>query len=213
MILKAAVIFFLSTVLFISPALAIESSFDRNSEQKQIIRTGSETKVVQIKNKIGTREAVISKKIETRIIDIREIIASREAELKIRLNKFKDKKKAGIAERLNRNLNNINQNRTDEMSKNLEKMSGILDRLETRAGKTTEITESRALIASASSAVKDQAQKDYTVTVTTEKNIKTDLGKVMTQLQQDLRAVRKQVIDAKQSVAYAIRKAKPNGTK
>lgn len=204
MILKAAVIFFLSTVLFISPALA--------SEQKPIIRTGSETKVVQITNKIGTREAVISKKIETRIEDIRTRIASREAELKTRLNKFKDKKKAEIAERINKNLNNINQNRTDEMSKHLDIMSGILDRLEARAGKTTEITESRAMIASASSAVKGQAQKDYTVTVTTEKNIKTDLGKIMTQLQQDLRVVRKQVIDAKQSVAYAIRKAKPNGT-
>jgi hypothetical protein len=198
--LKTAAIVTLSSFLIsVSPAFAVDSS--------------PSGKIPALKEKVENRIEKAKTVVANKVVNIKEKIASREAEVKARLAKFRDKKKAEIAGRLNKNLNDINQKRTEEMLKHLDKMSVILDKLQTRVGPTEEITTSRSMIASASSAVNEQAQKDYTVTVTTEAKIRADVEKVRVQLQQDLKAVRKQVIDAKQSVANAIRKAKSNGTK
>ncbi|MBU1031836.1 hypothetical protein KKE03_02875, partial [Patescibacteria group bacterium] len=75
------------------------------------------------------------------------------------------------------------------------------------------ISESRTLIASASASVQAQAQNDYTVAVTSESRVRADIQKIRLQLHEDLLVARKQVIDAKQSVANAIREGKANGTR
>lgn len=188
MISKTAAAFLLSAVLFTSPVLALEST-------------------------PSGKIPVLKPKVENRVDNIKAKIATREAALKEKLATFKDKKKAEVTERVSTNLNMINKNRTDQMLKHLGNMTVILDKLETRAGKSAAITASRVNIASASSAVRAQAQKDYTITVTSESKVKADAQKVRLQLQADLQGLRKQVIDAKQSVANAIRESKSNGSK
>lgn len=149
----------------------------------------------------------------------KEGVASKAAALKTRFDAFKDKRKAQIAERVNTNLNRINQNQTDQMKKHLEKMSALLDKLEARVNSgspdvknptlaKTAIADARAKIAAATTAVDSQSQKDYTITVTTESKIRADVQAMRDQLKNDLQAVRKQVIDAKQSVSNAVRVAK-----
>ena len=66
----------------------------------------------------------------------------------------------------------------------------------------------RKAIATASAALNIQSQKDYTIQVTTESRIKFDAQKQRDLLHNDLVAIRKMVIDAKQAVANAIRIAK-----
>jgi len=139
-------------------------------------------------------------------------IATREASLRAKLAQFKNRNKAQIAERINTNLNKINQNRTSQMLRHLEKMSMILDKLEQRVNAGAAIAEARASIASASAAVQAQAQNDYTITVTSESRIRTDIQQIRLKLHEDLQAIRKQVIDAKQSVANAIREGRASGT-
>lgn len=156
----------------------------------------------------GARKEKIQQRIETRKENIRDKMASREAALKAKLAAFKDKRKAEIADRVNTNLNKINQNQTAWMLKHLEKMSALLDKLEARMGGGAALADSRAKIAAATEAVKVQATKDYTLTVTSESAVKKEAENLRTQLKTDLQAVRKQVIDAKQSVANAIRVAK-----
>jgi len=154
-------------------------------------------------------------------------IASKAAVLKLKLQSFKDTKKAQTAERVNTNLNNINQNQTAQMQKYLDAMSTILDKLEARinnptpdiknpAAAKTAIASARATIATVSAAVSAQAQKDYTIQVTSEGRIGIDAKTQRDKLHTDILAIRKAVIDAKQSVANAIRVAKsgpvPDGT-
>lgn len=157
--------------------------------------------------------------VAAKITSMREQAASKAAALKARLQTFKDQKKAEIADRVNTNLNRINQNQTSQMQKNLATMSGILDKLEARVNQATpdikdptsakaSIASARAAISTASAAVTAQAQKDYTVTVTFESRIKMDVKTQRDALHTDLLAVRKQVIEAKQAVAHAIRVAK-----
>lgn len=150
---------------------------------------------------------------------MREKLASKAAALRLKLQTFKDKKKAEIADRVNINLNNINQKQTSQMQKHLDKMSAILDKLEARvengkpdvkdpAAARVAIASARAVILTASAAVTTQSQKDYTITVTSEGRIGLDAKVQRDKLHTDLLAVRKMVVDAKQSVANAIRVAK-----
>lgn len=150
-----------------------------------------------------TRKDRVQDRIETAKVKM----ATREAALKAKLDKFKDKKKAEIADRVNTNLNKINQKQTSQMLKHLAKMSAILDKLAARVISGS-IDDARASIASASSAVKLQADKDYTLTISSETKVKADAKKIRDLLHQDLQAVRTQVIDAKQAVGNAIRGAK-----
>ncbi|MDD5147340.1 MAG: hypothetical protein PHV63_02210 [Candidatus Daviesbacteria bacterium] len=149
----------------------------------------------------------------------REKLAFREAALKLKLQTFRDQKKATAAARISANLNQINQNQTTQMQKHLDTMTSILDKLETRVSKPTPdikdpasakaaIVSARTAIASASALIAVQAQNDYTIQVTSENRIGIDAKIQRDKLHTDLLTLRKSVIDAKQSVANAIRVAK-----
>lgn len=171
-----------------------------------------------IKTATGTaakRPDLIQQKLET----AKENLASRAAALKTRLQAFKDRKKAVLAERINTNLNAINQNQTKQMQKHLNTMTNILDRLAFKvnqaagdikdpAAARAAITSARTSIATASAAVSAQAQKDYTIQVTSEARIKPDAKKQRDQLHADLLALKKMIVDERQKVANAIRVAR-----
>lgn len=172
-------------------------------------------------NSTANRVAPQQKKevAQNRLDELKAKIASREAALKLKLQTFKDQKKATVTARINENLNKINQNQTSQMQKYLANMSSILDRLEKRVNSNTPdikdatlakdaIAKSRATIASVSAALTLQSQRDYTITLTSEAKVKQDAQKVRDQLHKDLQDLRKALIDAKQSVSNAIRVAK-----
>ena len=162
-----------------------------------------------------TRKEKVRERMENR----KEATATREAALKLKLQNFKDQKKATAAARISENLNKINTKQTEQMLKHLDKMTAILDKLEARVNEgkpdikdpakaKAAIADARASLASASAAVKDQAQKDYTLVISSEGKVRQDAKAVRDGLHTDLLAVRKMVIDAKQSVANAIRVTK-----
>lgn len=166
----------------------------------------------------NSRPAVINKQLN-QLTATREKLASKEAALKLKLQAFRDQKKATAAARINTNLNQINQNQTTQMQKHLDMMTSILDRLEARvnnqtpdiknpAAAKTAIASARETIATASAAVLTQAQKDYTIQITSEGRIGLDAKTQRDKLHADILVIRKAVIEAKQSVANAIRVAK-----
>ncbi len=179
----------------------------------------------------ATRPAVIKKQIiqgkleikrenvENRIVVLKEKQASKTAALKVKLEAFKDKAKASAAARINTNLNMINQKQTSQMQKHLVTMTTILDKLEKRvnsaspdiknaASASAAIASARISIASASAAVTAQAENDYSIQVTSEGKIKADAKLQRDKLHTDFLVVRQLVVNAKQSVANAIRTAK-----
>lgn len=167
----------------------------------------------------ATRKQTAQEKLITKRENIAEKMASKAAALKTRLQNFKDQKKAVVAERINTNLNKVNQNQTAQMQKHLEKMTAILDKLEQRVNTGTPdikdpvkgaaaIKTARNNIASAAAAVSAQAQKDYTITVTSEGRIGLDAKAERDALHKDLQATKMLVQDAKRSVADAIRIAR-----
>lgn len=194
----------------------------RETPRKQIIERKEERIATREAKRQERRETIASKAAERkesmdkRLQEHKELMASKAVELKAKLAEFKDKKRAAIVEKVNTVLNIINTKRTDEMKKHLAKMSELLAKLEDRVdakdaqGKDTTaanaaIASASAAIASASSAVDAQALKDYTVTISSESAARADTKATRNRLHQDLQAVRKLVIDAKQALSNAIR--------
>lgn len=158
---------------------------------------------------IGSKSADLSSFKDKRI----EKMASREAEFKDRLAKFKDKQKAGLVEKINTLLININQQITSKMIQHLQTMTGILAKLDDMVSNSSgkDVTSSVAAItiaknsvASASAAVVEQQAKDYTIRVSSESGVKNDAAAARNQLRLDLNSLHDLIVSARQAVAKAI---------
>jgi hypothetical protein len=137
-------------------------------------------------------------------------------EFRQKLAIIKDAKKQVIAERISTNCQNINLKRTDKMTGMLAKLSTILTNVSDRAasaaaeGKDTTgvenaVTTAQTAIADAQVSVAAQAGKICTITLTTETNLKTDVGKTISSLEADLKSVYEKVIEARKAVGDALR--------
>ena len=80
----------------------------------------------------------------------------------------------------------------------LSNLQTLLDKLSQASQVDT--TAAQAAIDAAKLAVENQAAKTYTITISTETALRTDVGAVTSQLRQDLSAAHKLVVDAKQAV-------------
>ena len=206
--IKAAVVIpLISAILLVSPVLAKDPTAPSPK--------GADVKNQNLQTRLASKEAALSQRME----GLKERIASKHAELKVRLDQFRDQKKATAAARISENLNKINDKQTEQMLKHLDKMTAILDKLEDRVDRGTPdikdpakakvaIASASAAIASASAAVNAQAEKDYTLTGSSESTIRAEAKAARDRLHADLQAVRRLVIDAKQAVGNAIRIAK-----
>lgn len=213
--LSAIFILICLTLLLAYPVIAEEDATQSPSTRKEKVQDRIEARKENVKERIETRK----ENIQTRIANMKERVASKEAALKARLETFRDKKKAQVAERVNTNLNRINQNQVEQMQRHLNTMTSILDKLEARVNQSTPdikdpalakqaIADARAAISSASQALAAQTEKDYTITVTSESKIREDAKSMRDQLHTDLKALREQVRNAKKAVSNAIRVAK-----
>ncbi|OGE38996.1 hypothetical protein A3F00_01780 [Candidatus Daviesbacteria bacterium RIFCSPHIGHO2_12_FULL_37_11] len=174
-----------------------------------------------VKERVETRKEIIADRkenITTKLDGLKIRIASKEASLKLRLNKFKDKTKALIVEKVSTVLNNINENRVTHSNRFLENASRILNKLQERvsnaasngkdaASANAAISSARAKIASASAAVASQSAKEYTLSVSSESAAKAEIKATRDAFHGDWQSVRALLIDAKQAVANAIRVA------
>lgn len=132
---------------------------------------------------------------------IQEKMASREALLKEKLAKFKDQKKANRVDKINAELARINKQRTNQMLKFLDNAERILGKVPSGS------SSAQAKIDEARVAVKLQAEKDYTITITNEAKVKDDAKLAHERLRTDLQNLKKLITEAKQAVARAIREA------
>lgn len=157
-------------------------------------------------------------RIEKRASRAAELSAKR-AEFREKLQTIRDQKKQVLVQRIDTKFSTINQKRTDRWVEVLEKLSSISARLDQKiaseeaAGKDVSTAQSALesandAIATAQSTVSSQAGKEYTIEITSETGLKLAVGKVMSQLQTDLRATHKTVVDAKQAVMKAAREVK-----
>jgi hypothetical protein len=152
--------------------------------------------------------------ISDQMLARKEQMASKAAELRLKLQKFKDRNKANKIENINENLNSVNLKATTQMQNTLKRISEVVTKLKNwvaeqeAAGK--DMTAAKSAIAdlemkwtAAGSAIADQADNDYTVTVNTEATVKDDAKTARNTLRTDLKAVHSQIMSLKQGLMSA----------
>lgn len=167
--------------------------------------------------KVQSREEMKDTRMASREALLKQLkanMATREAALKAKIAAFKDKQKADLTQKISDNLNKINKQKTEQMDKHISQISDVLARIENKSaegsisGKITPgvlsaIDNAKTAINTAQSAVDAQAAKDYTVMVTGETKVKSDVQSKRDQLHADLKETRQKVIDARQAVSNA----------
>ena len=142
-----------------------------------------------------------------------EIQDKREA-LRAQLQKVKDERRREVVERIDVRLDELNARMLDHFSNVLDRLEDVLERIASRADKAegrgldvstvrTAITDALSSITSARTAVQVQAGKTCIVTVTTENNLRVDVGKARKCLHDNLTVVREAVKAAKEAVRKA----------
>lgn len=157
--------------------------------------------------------------VRTRTENRLELMQQKREEFKQRVQEIQDANKQKIAERINTQLNHINQQATAAMARHLDRMENLLDRLRSRVIKAKErgldtsateaaIDKAQAAIDSARAAVEAQAEKEYLIEFTDESGLRIGASNAKTGLRNDLKAVREKVRAARQAVVDALKAAK-----
>ena len=178
---------------------AVEQFQAQREEAKQQI----EQKREEVKNAIEAKRQALKTTIETK----------REA-LKGRLEVVRDEKKRQAVERIYTALNAINERLTDHFLNVLDQVEDVLDRVQSRADKAkandldvasvqTAIDDASRAIEAGRTAVREQAAKSYSVTVTDEATLRENAKSAKEQLRKDLEAVKNVVKAARDSVRAA----------
>lgn len=142
-------------------------------------------------------------------------VASRAAELQDKLRVVTDDRKAHVISNLNSRLTHLNNTWTENWTSTLERLSGILVKIESRSARLASegkdaselnaaISDAKVYIAEAQSAVREQASKDYTFTVTNEQSLRMDIQNMISDFKTDVRAVMASVQQAREGVRLAM---------
>ena len=170
----------------------------------------------QLKDSIKQAKQTVREEIAQKRQEAQEKFKAQREEFKTKLEALKDARKKAIVEKFDTKLSEVNKNQTDRMAQNLEKMTNKITELSTKissakqAGLNTTaaesaITNAQTKIAAAKTAVANQAGKEYTATITTEANLKVNLGSTMLTLRADLISTHQAIVAVKEAVVTAIK--------
>lgn len=160
------------------------------------------------------RREELRARFESERLETKERLETARAELKARLEQIKNERKTRIVERLSERMNALNEKMTNHFLEVLDKMDKILDNVASRTDKAeahsldvstvrAAITEAESAIAAARGATETQAGKVYSFDITSEENLRLDVGKARQALHEDLNAVRKTIRAAHDAIRNA----------
>ncbi len=169
----------------------------------------------QAREQIRIEKDAFKSKMETLKAEVKTKRDQERTALKNKLNEIKDSAKKAAVQRLDENINKLNSNFVEKWTKNLSdfdtNLSRLIDRASTTSATTTDLTAftaavdaARAAIASARTALQAQAQKTYSLAVSTEANLKVDVSAVRESLNWDLKAVKDLVQNAHLSLVKVL---------
>lgn len=145
---------------------------------------------------------------------VKEMMRGNREEFKAKLAELKDARKKAAVTRIDSKLAMINTNMTMHMEQVLTRLEMILDKIAEKADAAQAgeadtstldqaVTAAKSALAAAQTAVSEQKEKEYVITLTTESAVKQNVGTVVSSLRADLQAVHATVVTAKQAIMKA----------
>ncbi len=166
-------------------------------------------------NAIKVKREEFNNTVKAKRAELEDQIKTKREDLKVRLEKIKDEGKKQIVERIDKQIDALNDKMMRHFSSVLDKLEEMLVRINERADKVfaergfdvsmvrSAIDKANATIASARSAIEIQSGKTYTITITTETALKTNVGKARQDFGADLTKVKDAVKVAQSAVKDA----------
>lgn len=151
---------------------------------------------------------------------VKATVAKEKEAFKQKLQEIRDVHKKQIVERIDTRLPQINERSTTRMQHALTEMATRVTTMKETAKKLSDqgadvtaidaaIATADAAVSSASAAVTEQMAKEYTLTITTEENLRLTIGPVVKQMTTDLKATYASVVAAHLAVVKAESMLKP----
>ena len=205
-----------ASIIFASMAL-IYSGVAYAETNSKPLKAKTEMKDEVKEAKASIFETVRENKIEfrkdmnTKMTEMKAKIATQKEELKKNLAKIKDEKKRATVEGVNSKIQDLNTKATDEFSGTVARIETILVNIESRinasglnSAEVSAVTANneKALktIIDTKSAIVAQAGKVYTINITGEKTLRSDVQKTRDELNKDLKALNDKVKMARDAV-------------
>jgi uncharacterized protein YneF (UPF0154 family) len=168
----------------------------------------------EFRQRMEERRLEFRTSLQEKIAEMKNLTEQERLELKSRLQQISDERKKLLVERIYQQLNSLNErllnhylNLLEVLDKNIIKIEERINRAEERGANVLEarraLEEAVRSIENARSVIKAQAEKKYSIEITTEQNLKTDLGKTRQLLHNDLIVVRAAVRSAYEAVRKA----------
>lgn len=147
--------------------------------------------------------------------DSKQVKADIRANFREKLIQIKNTQKQKIVGRIDERITSSNTKRTAQMEDALNRMSTILDKLDTKIATSTPpqstkdiVSTAHTQIDSAKSLVETQKTKDYVIELTTDTALRNDVKAALQQYISDIRSTHQAVIDARTAVINAIKSFK-----
>lgn len=168
-----------------------------------------------MKEDLKKRKEEFNDTIKAKQAELEDQIKTKKENLKTRLEKIKDENKKKTVERIDRQMDVLNEKMMKHFSNVLDKLEEMLIRISERADKAfaergldvsavrLATEKAKIAIASARLAIEVQSGKTYTIKITTENVLKTNVGKARQSLGTDLAKVRDAVKAAQSAVKNA----------
>lgn len=168
----------------------------------------------EAKNQIEQKREEIKSTVQAKREELKTTIEVKREALKERLKVVRDEKKKQAVERIYTTLNAINERMTNHFLSVLDQVEDVLDRVQSRSEKAgangldissaqAAIDEAVRAIEAARTAVREQAARSYSITVTDEATLRENAKSAREQLRSDLTAVKDVVKAARDAVRAA----------
>jgi hypothetical protein len=139
------------------------------------------------------------------VSETKSIIQAKKDEFKTKLQLIKDQKKKTLVENIDAKLTKVNGDYTIKFLDVVTRLQTFLEKIkqstvDATAMTMTDIATAQTAIDTAKTAVEAQVEKSYTMNITDDSALKLNAGMIVSQFKQDLVAVYKLVLEAKQAV-------------
>lgn len=183
-------------------------------EQRQDVRQAVQDKRQELQQTAREKRDAFKAEVKTKREELQTRVKAEREQLKEKLKTIRDEKKKAAVERIDAEIARLNERMGKHFIAVLDQLGNLLGRVGTRADKAeirgldvsavrTAIAAAVTAIENARTAVSAQAGKTYAVTISTEANLKPDVGKARQALQADLKGVREVIRLAHDAVRTA----------
>lgn len=183
-------------------------------KEREDLRQDIQDQRQTLRRQVSEKREAFKAEVQEKRQELQVRIKAEREQLKEKLKTIRDEKKKAAVERIDAAIARLNERMVEHFTAVLDKLADLLIRIgsrtDTAAARGLDVSAVQAAMAQARTAIGDartavsaQAGKTYAVTISTEANLRADVGKTRQALRADLKSVQEAVRLAREAVRKA----------